>query len=62
MRQYLRGVDYPADKEEVASAAEGKGAPADFVDQIKDAPTVRFGSPDQVMIAVQGSPHERKEA
>lgn len=61
MQQYLRGIDYPADKEEVASAAEGMGAPGDFVERIRGAPTERFGNPDEVMIAVQGSPQERRE-
>jgi Protein of unknown function (DUF2795) len=61
MQQYLRGIDYPAEKEEVASAAEGMGAPEHFVERIRGAPTERFGNPDEVMIAVQGSPQERKE-
>ena len=61
MRQYLQGVDYPANKEEVASAAEDKGAPGDFIDRIRGAPIERFGNPDEVMIAVRGSPEERRE-
>ncbi len=61
MRRYLQGIDYPTDKEQVASDAEGMGAPQDFVERIRRAPTDRFGNPDEVMIAVQGSPHERKE-
>ncbi len=61
MRRYLRGIAYPADKEEIASAAESKGAPRDFVERIRGTPTERFGNPDEVMIAVQGSPQERKE-
>lgn len=61
MRQYLRGIDYPADKEQVAEAADGMGAPEDFVERIRGAPTERFGNSDEVMIAVQGSPQERRQ-
>ena len=35
MQQYLQGVIFPANKEEVASGAESIGAPQDFVDQIR---------------------------
>ena len=32
--QYLEGVDYPASKEDLASAAEGNGAPEELVDRL----------------------------
>jgi hypothetical protein len=56
MRQYLRNVDYPATKEEVAAAAESVGAPQGFVDLIRAAGVERFGTPDQVLEATHGSP------
>ena len=55
LRQHLQGIDFPANKEEVASGAESNGAPQDFVDQIRDAATERFNSPEEVLQAVQGS-------
>jgi hypothetical protein len=55
MQQYLQGINFPANKEEVASSAESNGAPQDFVDQIRNAATERFNSPDEVLQAVQGS-------
>ncbi len=55
LRQYLRGVDYPADREEVASRAEGMGAPREFVEGIRAADVKCFDSPDQVLMATQGS-------
>jgi hypothetical protein len=32
MQQYLQGIDFPANKGEIASGAESNGAPQDFVD------------------------------
>jgi hypothetical protein len=55
MQQYLQGIDFPANKEEVASGAESNGAPQDFVDQIRNTATERFSSPEEVLQTVQGS-------
>ena len=55
MQQYLQGINFPANKEEVASQAEGNAAPQDFVDQIRNAATERFNSPEEVLQTVQGS-------
>ena len=55
LRQHLQGIGFPANNEEVAWGAESNGAPQDFVDQIRDATTERFNSPEEVLQAVQGS-------
>ena len=34
-QQYLEGTDYPANKDEVASTAEGNGAPHELVERIR---------------------------
>ena len=47
-------MEFPAQKEEVASNAESNGAPQDVVDQIRNAATERFNSPEEVMQAVRG--------
>jgi hypothetical protein len=52
--QYLQGMNFPAQKEEVASNAESNGAPQDVVGQIRNAATERFNSPEEVLQAVQG--------
>ena len=54
LQQYLQGVNFPADKEQVASNAESNNAPQELVQQIRNASTQRFDSPDQVLQAVQG--------
>jgi hypothetical protein len=54
LQQYLPDVNFPASKEEVASSAESNNAPQELVQQIRNASTERFNSPDEVMQAVQG--------
>ncbi len=53
LQHFLRGVEFPAQKEEVASTAESNGAPQDMVTQIRNAATERFNSPEKVMQALQ---------
>ena len=55
MQQYLQGINFPAQKEDVASGAESNGAPQDLVQQIRNAATERFNSPEEVLRAVRGS-------
>ena len=54
LMQYLPGVDFPAEKEEVARAAESNNAPQDMVWRIRNARTQRYNHPDNVLEAVQG--------
>jgi hypothetical protein len=51
LQHYLRGVEFPAEKEEVAQAAESNGAT-----QIRNAQTERFESAEEVMGALQSPP------
>ncbi len=53
LQGYLQGVNFPAQKEEVASNAESNGAPQDVVDKIRNAATEQFNSPEEVLQAVQ---------
>lgn len=59
LNQYLKGANFPAEKDEVASKAEraskaeSNGAPQDLVSQIRNANTERFDSPEEVMQALQ---------
>ena len=55
MQQYLQGINFPAQKEEVASGAESNGAPQGLVQQIRNAATERFNSPEEVLQAIGGS-------
>ncbi len=52
--QYLQGMNFPADKEEIASNAQSNDAPQVVVGRIRSAATERFDSPEEVLQAVQG--------
>ena len=52
--EHLPGVRFPAEKEQVASTAEGNGAPQELVEKIRNASRERFNGPDEVLQAVQG--------
>ena len=54
LQQYLQGINFPAQKEEVASNAEGNGAPQNVVDGIRNAAQNQFNSQDEVLQAVKG--------
>ena len=54
LQQYLQGMNFPAQKEEVASNAESNGAPQNIVDGIRNAAQDRFNSQDEVLQAVKG--------
>jgi hypothetical protein len=56
LQYYPRGVGFPAEKEEVAQAAESNGATQDLVGQIRNAETERFESAEEVMRALQSPP------
>ena len=54
LQQYLQGVNFPAQKDEVASNAESNGAPQNIVDGIRNAAQNQFNSQDEVLQAVKG--------
>ncbi len=54
LQQYLQGINFPANKEDVASGAESNGAPQGCVDQISNSATVQFNNPQEVLQTVQG--------
>jgi hypothetical protein len=55
-RQYLEGLEYPASKEEVASSAEGNGAPGELVERIQALSTPEFSSADEVISELRAFP------
>ena len=46
--QYLEGVDYPASKEEIISAAEGNGAPESLVGMLGSLSRPEYSGPEEV--------------
>ncbi len=49
VKKYLEGTNFPASKEEVASGAEGNGAPGGLVEQIKNAAKDKFQNQGEVI-------------
>ena len=56
LNHYLKGTNFPAQKEEVAANVESNGAPSDLVSNIRNADTESFGSPEEVMQALPSPP------
>ena len=56
LMRYLKGTNFPADKEEVASNAERNGATQELVGQIRNADAERFESAEEVMRALAAPP------
>ena len=54
--QYFDGVDYPASKEDLASAAEGNGAPEELVERLRTLGRTSFSGPDEVVAELESSP------
>jgi hypothetical protein len=52
--QYLEGVDYPASKEDLASAAEG--APEALVERLRTLGRPTFSGPGEVVAELESSP------
>jgi hypothetical protein len=46
--QYLEGVEYPASKEDLISAAENNGAPEDLVGMLGSLSRPEYSGPEQV--------------
>ncbi len=55
VQKHLKGVNYPANGDELASTAESNDAPGDLVEQLRNHGDEEFSGPDQVMAALKRS-------
>jgi len=53
---YLEGVDYPASKEDLTSAAEDNGAPEELIERLRTLGRPSFSGPDEVVAELESSP------
>ena len=53
---YLEGVDYPASKEDLASAAEENGAPEEFLKRLRTLGRPSFSDSGEVVTELESSP------
>ncbi len=56
-KRYVEGVDYPASKEAMLSAAEGNGAPSDMVEMIQGLPLGEFSDLEEFMNHLRAVPN-----
>jgi Protein of unknown function (DUF2795) len=56
MTQYLEGIDYPASKEDLVSAAEGNGAPEALVERLRTLGRPTFSGQGEVVAELESSP------
>jgi Protein of unknown function (DUF2795) len=52
VQKHLKGMDYPATRDEVVAKAEENGAGDDIVEQLRSMSADRFTGPDDVMEAL----------
>ena len=48
LQKHLKGVDYPASRDDLVGAAESNGAPQDVVDALRNADKDSFDGPTAV--------------
>ncbi|MFA5133716.1 MAG: DUF2795 domain-containing protein [Patescibacteria group bacterium] len=51
LQKYLKGVSYPASKQELVSAAQSNEAPQEVMDHINMLPEKDYGGPQEVEMA-----------
>lgn len=52
LQKFLRGVDYPARKEDLVAHARGRGADEEVLQTLEQLPMANFNSPNDVSEAV----------
>ena len=52
VQKHLKGISYPASKQDVISTAEGNGAPDEVIEALQAADTEQFDGPDDVQRAL----------
>jgi hypothetical protein len=55
VQKSLKGVDYPASKDELAATAERNGADRELVDALRNMSKSSFDGPNAVMKELKGS-------
>lgn len=55
VQRHLKGINYPASKEDLASTAESNNAPGDLVEQLRNLPDQQYTGPDDVQQALKRS-------
>ncbi|MDP8949369.1 MAG: glycosyltransferase [Actinomycetota bacterium] len=59
VQKHLKGINYPASKENLASTAESNNASGDLVEQLRNLPDQQFSGPGDVMEALVSTAEPR---
>jgi hypothetical protein len=54
IQRYLRGIEYPATKDDVISMAEDNDAPDEVIEELQSVTEEQFDGPEEVMEALGG--------
>ena len=54
VQRYLEGLDYPASKDDLVTAAKSNEAPHDFIKRLVDLPIREYSDPERVREALDG--------
>jgi hypothetical protein len=54
VQKHLKGMEYPASRDELVQTAEGNDAPDDIVEVLRGLPEQEYDGPDDVMEALSG--------
>ena len=52
LQKHLKGVDYPASKQELVSTAESNGAPQEIIETLQSIGQEQFDGPNAVQAAL----------
>ncbi|MCP2257086.1 Protein of unknown function (DUF2795) [Streptoalloteichus tenebrarius] len=52
VQKFLKGIDYPATKDEVVKAAQSQGADDNVLDTLRNLPRDNFNSPNDISEAM----------
>ena len=53
VQRYLKGVDYPATKDDLISTADENEAPDEVIEQLQSVNEEQFDGPEEVMEALE---------
>ncbi len=62
IQHYLKGISYPANKNQLISTARSNKAPQEVLEAIQDLPAQDFGGPQDVMKAYGELSEEQRKA
>ncbi len=53
IQKFLKGAEYPADRDDLLSVAEGNEAPEDLIEALESLEEATFDGPDEVVEALE---------